>query len=155
MRVKSKFDINGFVVSCRPCKISDRNFILNLFKKTIFQYISKYYNPNIKMFDERFYSDYKEKKILLRGSRRIGMFQLSKRNNRLAVTGLFLTKTYQGKGIAKYLMNYFEEIAKANNYSEIELLVWENNPAVNFYEKLGYKIDSKISHKYLMIKSLN
>ena len=154
MRVKSKFNINGFEILCRTCKTTDRNFILNLFQKTIFIYISKYYEPSIKMFDERFYSDYKEKKIILRGSRRIGMFQLSERNNRLAITGLFLSETYQGKGIAKYLMNYFEEVAKANKYSEIELLVWDNNPAKNFYKKLGYKIDSKKDHKYLMVKSL-
>ncbi len=97
MRVKSKFNINGFEILCRTCKKTDRNFILNLFQKTIFNYISKYYNPNIQMFDERFYSDYKEKKILLRGLRRIGMFQLSERNNRLAITGLFLSESYQGK----------------------------------------------------------
>jgi ribosomal protein S18 acetylase RimI-like enzyme len=154
MRVKSKFNINSFEILCRTCETSDRNFILNLFKNTIFKYISKYYDPNIKMFDERFYSDYKEKKILLRGSRRIGMFQLSERNNRLAITGLFLSESYQGKGIAKYLMNYFEEIAKLKNYSEIELLVWDNNPAKNFYKKLGYKTESKKDHKYLMVKSL-
>ena len=154
MRVKSKFNINGFEVFCRTCKTTDRNFILNLFKKTIFNHISKYYNPNIKMFDERFYSDYKEKKIILRGSRRIGMFQLSERNNRLAITGLFLSESYQGKGIAKYLMNYFEEFANSKKYSEIELLVWDNNPAKNFYKKLGYKTKSKKDHKYLMVKSL-
>jgi ribosomal protein S18 acetylase RimI-like enzyme len=154
MKVKSKFNIEGFEISCRTCKISDRTFILNLFKKTIFNYISKYNDLSIKMFDERFYSDYKEKKILLKDSRKIGMFQLSERNNRLAITGLFLSKTYQGKGIAKHLMNYFEEVAKIKNYSEIELLVWDNNPAKNFYKKIGYKIDSKKDHKYLMIKSL-
>ena len=62
MKVKSKFNINDFKVLCRTCKTTDRNFILNLFQKTIFKNISKYYEPNIKMFDERFYSDYKEKK---------------------------------------------------------------------------------------------
>lgn len=154
MKVKSTFNIEGFEVLCRKCKISDRDFILNLFNKTIFKYISEYYNPNIQMFDERFYSDYKEKRILLKGSRRIGMFQLSERNNRLAITGLFLSEAYQGKGIAKYLMSYFEKIAKSKGYLEIELLVWDNNPAKNFYKKLGYKIDSKKDHKYLMIKYL-
>ena len=154
MIVKSKFNINNFEIICRTCRINDRNFILNLFQKTIFKYISKYYDPNIKMFDERFYSDYKEKKILLRGSRRIGMFQLSEQNNRLAITGLFLSESYQGKGIAKYLMKYFEEVAKTKGYLEIELLVWDNNPAKNFYKKLGYKTDLKKDHKYLMVKSL-
>lgn len=82
------------------------------------------------------------------------MFQLSKRNERLAITGLFLSKAYQGKGIAKYLMNYFETVAKKNCYLEIELLVWDNNPAKDFYKKLGYKTNSKRNHKYLMIKSI-
>lgn len=154
MRVKSRFNINGYEVLCRTCSISDRSFILRLFKKTIFKHISEYHIPNIKIFDDRFYGDYKEKKILLRASRRIGMFQLSERNNRLAITWLFLSEQYQGKGIAKYLMTYFEDIAKAKSYSEIELLVWDNNPARNFYQKLGYIIDSEKDHKYLMIKSL-
>ena len=113
MRIKSRFNINGYEVLCRTCTISDRSFILRLFKRTIFKFISEYHIPNIKMFDERFYWDYKEKKILLRSSRRIGMFQLSERNNRLAITWLFLSEQYQGKGIAKYLMTYFEDIAKA------------------------------------------
>lgn len=113
MRIKSRFNINGYEVLCRRCAISDRSFILMLFKKTIFKYISEYHIPNIKMFDERFYWDYKEKRILLRASRRIGMFQLSERNNKLAITWLFLSEQYQGKGIAKYLMTYFEDIAKA------------------------------------------
>lgn len=82
------------------------------------------------------------------------MFQLTERNKRLAITGLFLSKTYQGKGIAKYLMNYFEDLAKKNNYSEIELLVWDNNPAKDFYKKLGYKTESKKEHKYLMVKAI-
>jgi len=96
----------------------------------------------------------KKRKILLRGSRRIGMFQLSERNNRLAIAGLFLLESYRGKGIAKHLMNYFEEVANSKSYSEIELLVWDDNPAKNFYKKLGYKTDSKKDHKYLMVKSL-
>lgn len=154
MKIKSKFNINNFEISCRTCKIEDRSFILNLFKDTIFNYISKYYNPSIEMFDKRFYSDYKEKKILLKKKRRIGLFQLSIRNNRLAITGLFLKENYQGKGIAKHLMNYFEKVAKDEKYLEIELLVWENNPAKKFYEKLGYKIESKKNHKYLMVKKI-
>lgn len=154
MKIKPKFDVNGLEISCRTCKKSDRDFILNLFKDTIFHQVSEYYDPSIEMFDDRFYSDYKERKILLRGLRRIGMFQISERNSRLAVRGLFLSKDYRGKGIAKHLMGYFEEVARKNRYSGIELSVWDNNPAEKFYEKLGYKIDSKKNHKYLMIKSL-
>lgn len=154
MKTKRAFNINGFQITARMCKLSDKAFILTLFKESIFTYISAFYTPSIEMFEERFQSDYNEKRILLRGSRRIGMFQLSKRNNRLAITGLFLKKAYQGKGIAKHLMNYFEEIAKNHGYTEIELLVWENNPAKEFYKKMGYVIESKKDHKFLMVKRI-
>jgi len=154
MNLKSSFDINGYVVNSRTCLKSDKQFILNLFKDSIFIYVSEYYVPDINMFNNRFNSDYKERRILLIGKRRIGSFQLTEKDNSLYVTGLFLTKTYQGKGIAKYLMNYFETVAKNNNYSKIKLHVWNNNPARFFYKKLGYKIISKKNHKYLMQKEI-
>lgn len=154
MNTKKAFNINGYKVTCRKCKRSDRDFVLNLLRETIFPYVSEYFEPSIEMFDERFYSDYPEKKILLRGQRRIGMFQLSEGNQRLVITGLFLHPQYQGKGIAKHLMRYFEKIAIRKGYNKIELLVWDNNPAQHFYEKLGYEKMSHQKHKFLMGRAI-
>ncbi|PIR78300.1 MAG: hypothetical protein COU28_02370 [Candidatus Magasanikbacteria bacterium CG10_big_fil_rev_8_21_14_0_10_36_16] len=149
-----KLDIYGYEINTRNCQLTDKKFILDLYQKTLFKYVAKYYKPSIEMFSERFYSDYKERKILLRGKRRIGLFQLSKKENKLLITGLFLSPSYQKKGIGKFLMNYFEDNAKKNKLETIELSVWDNNPAKDFYKKCGYKIESKKKHKYLMTKNI-
>lgn len=77
MKLKPTFFINKLEIKTRTCKKTDRNFVLDLYKKTLFKYVEVYHTPSIAMFDERFYKDYKERKILLRGKRRIGLFQIS------------------------------------------------------------------------------
>ena len=149
-----KHCINGYELETRICRLSDRNFILNLFKKTVFKNISEYHVPSIEMFDDRLKSDYQEKRIITHASKNIGMFQLSKKNNEFWITGLFLIQEYQSKGIAKYFMNYFEQYAKKEKYTYIQLSVWDNNPAVEFYKKCGYSIKKTIAHKHIMKKYL-
>ena len=155
MKIKNKFFINNIEIKKRTCQITDRKFVLDLLKKTLFHYVSKYYKPSVKLFDERFYQDYKERKILLRGTRRIGFFQIKKENQKLIINGLFVSPAYQSKGIGKYLMNYFEEITKQEKLKIIELQVWDNNPAKYFYKKCGYKVVSRKKHKYTMTKNIN
>ena len=62
---------------------------------------------------------------------------------------MFLKKEFRGKGIGYNLMKQFEN----KNIKTICLKVWDNNPAVQFYKKLGYKIVEEKDHKYLMEKS--
>lgn len=155
MQIKNTFKIANLEITVHPCQFGDRDFILKLLKKTLFPFVSKYYKPSVEMFDERFKKDYKERKILMRGKRRIGFFQLKKENQQLIINGLFISPTYQGKGVGKYLMNYFEEVAKKENLKTIGLQVWENNPAKNFYKKCGYKIISSKKHKHIMNKKID
>ena len=150
-----KFIINDLKISVRNCKLSYRKFVFGLVEKTLFPYVAKYYKPSVKMFDDRFVNDYKERKILLRGKRRIGFFQLIKEKDKLIINGLFLSPSYQDKGIGKHLMEYFEAIAKKEKLLKIELQVLDNNPAKSFYKKCGYKIISKKKHKYTMTKNIN
>lgn len=106
------------------------------------------------MFDERFKNDYMERTIIMRKSRRIGLFQLNKNKDQLQINGLLISPFYQSKGIGSHLMTYFEEVAKQENLKKIELSVWDNNPAVKFYKKNGYTITQKKSHKFTMIKKI-
>ncbi|PIZ95427.1 MAG: hypothetical protein COX80_04465 [Candidatus Magasanikbacteria bacterium CG_4_10_14_0_2_um_filter_33_14] len=149
-----KWKIGSLEIHTRPCQKSDKDFVLGLIKKTLFSYVAKYYKPSVKMFDDRFAKDYKERKILLRGKRRIGFFQLKKVNKKLIINGLFLSPNYQGKGIGKFIMTYFEKFAHKNKLKNIELQVWDNNPAKDFYKKNGYKIVLRKNHKYTMSKEI-
>jgi ribosomal protein S18 acetylase RimI-like enzyme len=54
---------------------------------------------------------------------------------------------YRGKGIGTMLMNALFELLRERGYKRTSLSVQQNNPAVRFYERLGYKItDEKIDH---------
>ena len=57
------------------------------------------------------------------------------------------------------LMNRLFKLLRENGYKQTSLFVQKNNPAVQFYKRLGYKItDEKLDHagheEYIMIKEL-
>ena len=86
----------------------------------------------------------------MKGSRRIGYYQLTEKNDCLEITKIFLSRTYQKRGIGRYLMESFEMLG----YRDLILQVWENNPAYHFYKQLGYRKIKKKNHKIHMEKIL-
>jgi len=62
----------------------------------------------------------------------------------LYLDDLVVTKNWRNKGIGKILIDELFVIAKANNVKIVkwEVLDW-NTPAVEFYKKLGAKIDKE------------
>ncbi len=139
----------------RKCKKSDHSFVFNLVKKTLWPYISKYIKPKKDKFDQGFFDDsrglgYKHIIILMKGKRRIGFYQITPKKDCLYIRRIFLSLAYQGKGIGKKFMHYFENLG----YSKLRLQVWENNPARIFYGKLGYVIINKEEHRLEMEKKL-
>ena len=133
----------------RKCKKEDHKFVYNLTKKTLFPYIFQYFKPSKKRFTQGFNKDYKQIIILLKGKRRIGFYQLTPLNKQLDITRIFLSPNYQGKGIGSNLMKDFEGLG----YKKITLQVWDNNPAVKFYKKIGYKRIKEENHKIHMEKN--
>ena len=119
------FVIDDLKITARQCKKSDYDFVFGIVKTMIFPFVSEYFAPSKSMFIERFAKDYKERVIVMRGKRRIGFYQLTPDKNCLHITGIFLSKAYQGKHIGTYLMKHFETLG----YDTIRLQVWENNPA--------------------------
>ena len=62
---------------------------------------------------------------------------------------------YRGNGIGTKLMEYLCELLHKRGYKQTSLSVQKANPAVRFYERLGYKIIDHTKHEdYLMIKVL-
>ena len=58
----------------------------------------------------------------------------------LELKRIYVTKEFQGKGIAQELMQYTLDFAKQHDYQVVWLGVWENNiRAQKFYEKYGFE----------------
>ena len=116
----------------------------------MWKYAEKNTKEDIKRFRENFYTHYRNIKIIMKGKRRIGFYLIEKTKTTLIVKKLFISPAYQQKGIGNFLMNYFETLG----YKKINIGVWKNNPAVNFYKKLNYEICSRSEKKYKMQKIL-
>ncbi len=67
---------------------------------------------------------------------------------------LYVLPGNQGKGIGKNLVEYILRQAKKENLSHLSLNVNRNNPAIQFYQRLGFEIvkeeDISIGNGYLM-----
>ena len=66
---------------------------------------------------------------------------------------------YRNQGIGAMLMNRLFDLLRERGYKRTSLSVQQNNPAVRFYERLGYIVtDEKIDHAghedYIMVKNL-
>lgn len=74
--------------------------------------------------------------------------------NLLRLHKIYLLPEAQGKGLGKLLMEAVENLAIKNHLSVISLNVNRFNPAILFYQKLGFIIvseeDLEIGHGYLM-----
>ncbi|MFX0093913.1 MAG: GNAT family N-acetyltransferase [Candidatus Hodarchaeota archaeon] len=55
------------------------------------------------------------------------------------LTSIVLISEWQHKGIGKRIMNFIEKNHRVNGQEFFELGVQETNPAIKFYEKLGFE----------------
>ena len=61
---------------------------------------------------------------------------------------------YRSKGIGEKLMRKLFELLIQQGYKQTSLAVQRENPAVNFYLRLGYEIVGENVEEYLMVKKL-
>lgn len=58
-----------------------------------------------------------------------------------SIENLVVAEAYRQQGVAQSLMNQVVLWAQARGLKEIQLTVWDfNQPAITFYEKLGYEM---------------
>ena len=58
----------------------------------------------------------------------------------LEVQELGTLEGFKGKGYGKQIMQRVEEIAKENNFNQVQLNMWSfNDTVLKFYEKIGFK----------------
>jgi ribosomal protein S18 acetylase RimI-like enzyme len=61
---------------------------------------------------------------------------------------------YRNQGVGTKLMEKLFEVLFQNGFKQTSLAVQKENPAVNFYLRLGYVIINEKSEEYLMLKKL-
>jgi ribosomal protein S18 acetylase RimI-like enzyme len=75
--------------------------------------------------------------------------------DRVYIRNIQVKKKFQGKGVGTKVLSYIEKEARKEDYRNLELSVFKDNPAVRLYERNGYKIvKDKMNNLVLMRKNL-
>ena len=61
-----------------------------------------------------------------------------KNQGKTKIHKIYVMPSAQGKGVGKELINRIEFIASTKNNSILSLNVYRNNPAIQFYQKIGF-----------------
>jgi len=78
----------------------------------------------------------------------------SKKEGVTKIHKIYILPTAQGKGVGKALMDFIAKIAIQNKNQTLSLNVYRQNPAIDFYEKIGFKkvevVDINVGHGFTM-----
>ena len=149
-RGQNELPANPFGLRSRPCQPFDRDFVYRLVEETLRPLVSAYFAWDESLFDQNWRGSWRQKVMILAEGRRVGYIQYDPTPaGYLYITGLFLLPAVQGRGWGQWLLGHMEGQAEGR---PVRLHVWENNPAVSFYERHGYRIIETEGHKHLMEK---
>jgi GNAT superfamily N-acetyltransferase len=150
-----RFEENKKNLITRTCTQDDRAFLLSVYEQTIFHQVREYYTVDLSMFHKRFDSDYHEIHIIEQNLTPAGFYQVAECHKMVYVKRFFLHPDFHKKGIGKKLMEEIISWSIQRGKNKIQLMVWENNPALNFYKHLGFLEEKKEGHKSLMCLPLS
>ena len=143
--------VDGRIIKIRNSSWDDYNYCYTLAKRNMQPVYKKHkleWKPKIyrKNFVPKFV------KLLEYNNRRIGFYRLVFKENSWYLSDLQISGLLRGKGIGTKIMMLLETIVKKKGCNTIKLRVFSDNPAINLYKKLGYKVLEKQGSSYLMKK---
>jgi ribosomal protein S18 acetylase RimI-like enzyme len=62
-----------------------------------------------------------------------------KGSGKIKIHKIYVMPTAQGKGVGKEMINWIADVAKQSKIEVLLLDVYRHNPAIQFYEKIGFK----------------
>jgi len=143
---KSKLFIRGF-------KEDDYWFCYRLTKRNMLDYVRKYQGGwDAKAYREHFNSD--SIKIVEYNNRRIGLYNVQKREKELFIIDVQVSRQFQNKGLGTYLIEVIEGDARKKKIGKLTLGVYWDNPSFNLYKRLGFKVFKKKKYFAVMGKNI-
>lgn len=81
---------------------------------------------------------------------KIGFFQIKYKKDLTYIKEIQIQKEYQNKGYGTEILNIIKKEAKEKNLPKLQLKVFQDNQAIQLYEKFGFRITEKIDTSYIM-----
>ncbi len=74
----------------------------------------------------------------------IGYMSIRRRESELFLSKLYLLKETRGKGFSRLLLEWLKSFARNRSLSKITLTVHKQNPSVQIYQKLGFRLTGPV-----------
>ncbi|RYC42933.1 N-acetyltransferase [Pectobacterium zantedeschiae] len=140
-------------MSLRLATPEDEGFLFELRRATMDEHLQK---AGVIADDsahwQRIKYHYNDAYIVLIGSEPIGLFKRHKGVNEWVIIQIQILPTYQGQGIAEWLLNRFLQQADEANVP-VTLSVLKGNRAITLYQRLGFKIVDSTDNELKMKRS--
>lgn len=134
----------------RPAAMRDYAFIYRLRRATLEPYLDEASLPPVERasFFARF--DVMRHRIVLVGDTPAGAISVLDRPEGLHLANLHLLPAYQGRGLGTAVVREVQEQAQAQG-RRLTTQVLKVNPALAFYERLGFRIDGDLGFRYRLL----
>ena len=138
------------------CTLDDFDFLFKLKKENFKKYVDNIWGWNDNDQIERLRIDLEEnleqKNVIIYNDTKVGVFSFYMiENNVCRINEINILKEYQNLGIGSYIL---ENKLKENSDKNIRtiLQVFKDNPALNLYKRLGFRIYEETETHYKMEK---
>lgn len=140
-------------IDLRSVRPDDYSFALDLYLDTIKPYASPWMTwvdeEQRALFADLWRPD--DTRVIVLDGKRVGWLEVRQTGEEIFLKQLYLDPAYQRRGIGSYviqrLLNDWAGIARS-----MALFVLKNNPAVRFYQRLGFDIVRETRTKFVMRK---
>lgn len=140
-------------IKFRRYEPDDYWFCYRLLKRNMFDYVEKHRGGWDSKIHRKYFNG-ENIKVVLRNSRRIGFYDIEKRKTEWILMDMQISKKNQGRGLGTYLFEFIEKQAKKSGIRKLILGAFWDNPVLNLYKRLGYRIIKRRKNHAVMSKDV-
>jgi ribosomal protein S18 acetylase RimI-like enzyme len=143
------------MINLRPARPDDYSFALNRYLETIKPYASAWFSW-VPEEQEALFSDLwrpGDTGIIILDGTDVGWVEIRQTGDEIFLKQLYVAPAYQGQGIGTHIV--LRLLAEwTGTARSMALFVLKNNPAVRFYERLGFSVVHETKTKFVMRREI-
>jgi ribosomal protein S18 acetylase RimI-like enzyme len=135
----------------RACEEGDIQFVHDLSFANMRWFVEKHWGG---WKDELFFANKENVIIFEMEAKRVGFFEVAAEGTVMRLRNIQVMQDMQGRGIGKHMMEIALRMTEKRGLSKMILRVFIDNPAVGFYEHLGFCETERDENSIVMEKEL-
>lgn len=139
-------------LALRPASESDLDFLWQLHVATMRDYVEAIWGWDEDWQREHFYKIVQPAahQIIVVDGEDVGTISIGQHDDAIYINNIEILPDWQNQGIGTYIITTILEDARSDGFP-VALQVLKNNPAIRFYERLGFEMSDETETHYEMV----